>query len=108
MKLALRKIRYPEQQTSHHAPGSSTEVLFPKRVIGRALTGLETEDKRPAKITRTSVESNLFVREPTPPIETVLQVLTPPGFQNMDVSQAVVLNPNEQFDASDIVQADIE
>ncbi|KAJ8671318.1 hypothetical protein QAD02_002577 [Eretmocerus hayati] len=53
-----------------------------------------------------ALQNNLFIREPTPPIETVLQVLTPPGFQNMDVSQDIVLNPNEQFNASDIVQAD--
>ncbi|KAJ8685259.1 hypothetical protein QAD02_021052 [Eretmocerus hayati] len=49
-----------------------------------------------------ALQNNLFVREPTPPIETVLQVLTPPGFQNIDA----VLNPNGHFDESDIVQAD--
>ncbi|KAJ8666085.1 hypothetical protein QAD02_007747 [Eretmocerus hayati] len=53
-----------------------------------------------------AIQKNLFVREPTPPIEALLQVLTLPGLQNMDVSQDIVLNPNEQFDANDIVEAD--
>ncbi|KAJ8672180.1 hypothetical protein QAD02_003439 [Eretmocerus hayati] len=53
-----------------------------------------------------AIQKNLLVREPIPPIEPLLQVLPPPGFQNIDVSQDVVLNPDEQSDARDIVQAD--